>query len=51
MIGVPLNDKSYKAYITGYEMSNMAEKMNEYAGKELIGFLPKAKEFSIISQK
>ncbi|WP_299608659.1 M20/M25/M40 family metallo-hydrolase [uncultured Aquimarina sp.] len=47
MIGVPLNDKSYKAYITGFEISNMAEKMNEYAGKELIGFLPKAKEFQL----
>jgi len=47
MIGVPLNEKSYKAYITGYEMSNMAGKMNEYAGNELIGFLPKAKEFQL----
>ncbi|WP_299315126.1 M20/M25/M40 family metallo-hydrolase [uncultured Aquimarina sp.] len=47
MIGVPLNDKSYKAYITGYEISNMAEKINEYSGKELIGFLPKAKEFQL----
>ncbi|MFD2564915.1 M28 family peptidase [Aquimarina rubra] len=47
MIGVPLNDKTYKAYITGYEMSNMAEKINEYSGKELIGFLPKAKEFQL----
>ncbi|WP_299215622.1 M28 family peptidase [uncultured Aquimarina sp.] len=47
MIGVPLNDKTYKAYITGYEISNMAEKINEYSGKELIGFLPKAKEFQL----
>ncbi len=47
MIGVPLNDKNFKAYITGYEMSNMAHKMNEYAGNELIGFLPKAKEFQL----
>ncbi|WP_109097986.1 M20/M25/M40 family metallo-hydrolase [Aquimarina sp. AU58] len=47
MIGVPLNDKPYKAYITGYEMSNMAQKMNEYAGSELIGYLPKAKEFQL----
>ncbi|WP_299442758.1 M28 family peptidase [uncultured Aquimarina sp.] len=47
MIGVPLNDKSYKAYITGYEISNMAEKINEYSGKEFIGFLPKAKEFQL----
>lgn len=47
MIGVPLVNKSYKAYITGYEMSNMAEKMNEYAGEKLIGFLPKAKQFQL----
>ncbi|MHA7059706.1 M20/M25/M40 family metallo-hydrolase [Aquimarina sp. M1] len=47
MIGVPLNDKTYKAYITGYEMSNMAERINEYSGNELIGFLPKAKEFQL----
>ncbi|KAA1244796.1 M20/M25/M40 family metallo-hydrolase [Aquimarina sp. RZ0] len=50
MIGVPLNDKSYKAYITGYEMSNMAAKMNEYSGAELIGFLPKAKEFQLFKR-
>lgn len=47
MIGVPLKDKSYKAYITGYKKSNMAQKMNEYAGSELIGYLPKAKEFQL----
>ncbi|WP_025743222.1 M20/M25/M40 family metallo-hydrolase [Aquimarina pacifica] len=50
MIGVPLNDKPYKAYITGYEMSNMAEKMNEYSGSELIGYLPKAKEFGLFKR-
>ncbi|WP_103863632.1 M20/M25/M40 family metallo-hydrolase [Aquimarina sp. I32.4] len=47
MIGVPLNDKPYKAYITGYNMSNMAKKMNEYSGQELIGYLPKAEEFQL----
>ncbi|WP_109435242.1 M20/M25/M40 family metallo-hydrolase [Aquimarina sp. AU119] len=47
MIGVPLNDKSYKAYITGFEMSNMAQKINDYAGSELIGYLAKAKEFQL----
>ncbi len=47
MIGVPLNEKAYKAYITGYEISNMAEKINEYVGSELIGYLPKAKEFQL----
>ncbi len=47
MIGVPLKDKSYKAYITGYEVSNMATKINDYSGSELIGYLPKAKEFQL----
>ncbi|MBQ4821539.1 M20/M25/M40 family metallo-hydrolase [Aquimarina sp. MMG016] len=47
MIGVPLNDKSYKAYITGFEISNMAEKINEYVGSELVGYLAKAKEFQL----
>ncbi len=47
MIGVPMNDKNYKAYITGFEESNMAKKINEYAGSELVGFLPMAKEYRL----
>ena len=50
MIGVPLNNKSYKGYITGYEISNMAEKINEYTKQELVGFLPKAKEFQLFKR-
>ncbi len=50
MVGVPLNDKPYKAYITGYEVSNMAKKINDYSGSELIGFLPKAKEFQLFQR-
>ncbi len=50
MIGVPLKGRTYKAYITGYEISNMAEKLNKYAGQELIGFLPKAKEFNLFKR-
>ena len=47
MIGVPMEDKSYSAYLTGYELSNLAEKFNEYAGAEVVGFLPQAKEYSL----
>ncbi|GHA40667.1 peptidase M28 [Salinimicrobium marinum] len=47
MIGVPMKDKSYSAYLTGYELSNLAEKFNEYAGAEVVGFLPQAKEYSL----
>ena len=38
MIGVPMK-RDYTAYITGYGKSNMASKFNEYAGKNLIGFV------------
>lgn len=36
MTGVPLGADNL-AYITGYGRSNMADKLNEYAGKKLIG--------------
>jgi Zn-dependent M28 family amino/carboxypeptidase len=38
MIGVPMK-RDFLTYITGYNKSNMAEKMNEYAGKKTVGFL------------
>ena len=47
MTGVPLKGKDYFVYITGYEMSNLAEVSNRYAGENLVGFLPTAKEFNL----
>lgn len=47
MIGVPMNDKDHLVYISGYDLSNMPAKFNEYAGEKVIGFLPKAKEFNL----
>ena len=47
MVGVPLIDNDYVAYASGYERSNLAEKMNEYAGKKIVGFFPKAKEYQL----
>lgn len=47
MVGVPMVDKDHQVYCSGYEMSNIAEKFNEYAGEKVIGFLPKAKEFNL----
>jgi len=38
MIGVPMK-RDFLTYITGYNKSNMAEKLNEYAGKKTVGFL------------
>lgn len=47
MIGVPMVNKDHKAYLTGFEESNMAEKFNEYSNEKVLGFLPKAKEFNL----
>ena len=46
MIGVPMK-RDYLAYITGFDKSNMGAKMNEYTGKQTIGFLPKEAEYQL----
>lgn len=38
MVGVPMK-RDILAYVTGWATSNMGEKMNEYAGKKLVGYL------------
>ncbi|WP_273276394.1 M28 family metallopeptidase [Maribacter polysiphoniae] len=47
MVGVPMVDKDYLAYVTGYGESNMAEVCNTYAQGNIVGFLPSAKEFNL----
>lgn len=47
MIGVPRADDVSMSYMTGYENSNFAETLNKYAGEEVVGFFPKAKEFNL----
>ena len=49
MIGVPMK-RDYLAYITGYSKSNMASKINEYTGKNTIGFLSKEAEYQLFSR-
>ncbi|MEP6806269.1 MAG: M20/M25/M40 family metallo-hydrolase [Flavobacterium sp.] len=46
MIGVPMK-RYYLAYVTGFDKSNMAGKINEYTGKKTIGFLPKEAEYEL----
>jgi len=46
MIGVPMK-RNYLAYLTGFEKSNMGEKINQYTGKKSVGFLPKAAEYKL----
>ncbi|MCP4978731.1 MAG: M20/M25/M40 family metallo-hydrolase [Maribacter sp.] len=50
MVGVPLVDKDYLVYASGYERSNLAEICNGYAKEKLVGFLPTAKEFNLFAR-
>jgi len=47
MVGVPRSPDVTMAYITGFEKSDMSEKLNTYAGKDIVGFLPTAKEYQL----
>ena len=47
MIGVPFKDRDYEAFVTGFDLSNMAAKMNEYVGSNLIGFSDVAKKYNL----
>ncbi|MFC0604758.1 M28 family metallopeptidase [Winogradskyella pulchriflava] len=47
MIGVPRAEDKSMAYMSGYDRSNFAPILNKYAGEEVVGFFPKAKEFNL----
>jgi leucyl aminopeptidase len=50
MVGVPMVGKDHLVYLTGYELSNMVAISNGYANEKVVGFLPKAKEFSLFKR-
>lgn len=47
MTGVPLKDRDYVAFLSGYDLSNMAIKINEYVGSNLIGLSEIAKKYNL----
>ena len=47
MIGVPRADGKSMSYMSGYNRSNFAPTLNQYAGEEIVGFFPKAKDFNL----
>ncbi|WP_136668839.1 M20/M25/M40 family metallo-hydrolase [Flavobacterium sp. H122] len=47
MIGVPMKGKDMLVYMTGITKSNMAKKMNEYAGEKLVGYLPAESHYQL----
>ena len=47
MIGVKMNREDMLLYLTGFGKSNMAKKMNEYAGENLIGYIPAETQYQL----
>ncbi|MDT8414830.1 MAG: M20/M25/M40 family metallo-hydrolase [Flavobacteriaceae bacterium] len=47
MLGVPMRETPGKAYLTGFDLTNLAQKVNEFAGEPLIVRLEKAVEFNL----
>lgn len=50
MVGAPMVDKDHFVYASGYGISNLPEIFNGYVGQNIIGFLPKAKEFNLFKR-
>lgn len=52
MLGVQMKDKEYRAYVTGYETSNLAEVFNSYHEGEdqFLGFLPQAAQYGLFKR-
>ncbi|WAC03432.1 M20/M25/M40 family metallo-hydrolase [Lacinutrix neustonica] len=50
MIGVPFVGRDYDAFITGYAMSNLAERINAYAGDKLVGYSEVAKKYNLFKR-
>lgn len=51
MLGVPFTDnRGYDVFLTGFELSNMAEKINDYAGFSLIGKSDVAVKYSLFKR-
>jgi len=52
MLGVQMKGKEYRAYVTGYETSNLAEVFNSYYEGEdqFLGFLPQAAQYGLFKR-
>ena len=47
MIGVPMQNKDFLLYLTGFGKTNMASKINEYAGEKVIGYIPAETKYQL----
>ena len=50
MLGVPFTDRDYQVFVSGYDLSNMAEVINKYAGNKLVGKSDEAVKYSLFKR-
>jgi len=50
MIGVSFPDRDYQVFVSGYDLSNMAEVLNKYAGNKLVGKSDEAAKFNLFKR-
>ncbi|MEM5540465.1 MULTISPECIES: M28 family peptidase [unclassified Olleya] len=50
MIGVPFKDRDYIAFVTGFDKSNIAQKINEYSGTKVVGYSEVAAKYNLFRQ-
>lgn len=47
MIGVPFKDRDYEVFLSGYDLSNMATKINDYVGSNFVGASDISKKYNL----
>ena len=50
MIGVPFTNPDYEIFITGYELSNLGDKLNSYTNSSMVGISDVAKKYNLFKR-
>lgn len=50
MIGVPFTDRDYDIFLTGYELSNLGNKLNTYTSSTMVGISDVAKKYNLFKR-
>jgi len=50
MLGVPFKDKDYEVFVTGYDKSNLGQKMNAYTNSKMVGESQIAIKYSLFKR-
>lgn len=50
MVGVPMKNADYSAFLTGFSMSTLAERFNHYSGKKVLGLSTEAEKIGLFKR-